>query len=372
MQCGEVTTPRRTGGRNCAGPRVRLSFLPPSSVLPRRSACCEWAGVAHLTVPYVPRSRFPSPFVPFPCPRTAERKGGAVPRLRPALLASVCNTVPRARGFLHEVKLDGYRLQAHVHDGRVKLYTRSGLDWTSRFPPIAADMMRLPARKAIILDGEVICTDANGLPNFGALQDHLKRGRHDRMVFYAFDLLHLDGHDTRPAPLIERKRVLQSLLTASVPRVLYSEHFEDGTALYAQAAKLGLEGVVSKRVDAPYRSGRGDHWHKTKCWQVGRFIVVGYAPDGMGGLAKLRLARREAGKLVYAGRVGTGWDYRTARDIRAALAPLARSTSPLAKPLRKNDTTWTEPRYEAEVAYADMTDDGMIRHPSFKALRHRR
>ena len=167
------------------------------------------------------------------------------------------------------------------------------------------------------------------------------------MVFYAFDLLHLDGFDTRPAPLIGRKRALQGFLAearASATRVLYSDHFEDGVALYAQAAKLGLEGVVSKRADAPYRSGRGDHWHKTKCWQVGRFIVVGFAPDGMGGLAKLRLARREGDKLVYAGRVGTGWDYRTARDIRNALAPLVRPTCPLAKPLRKKDTTWTEPR----------------------------
>jgi bifunctional non-homologous end joining protein LigD len=228
----------------------------------------------------------------------------------------------------------------------------------------------LPAATAI-LDGEIISTEKDGRPNFGALQDDLKRGRYDRMVYYAFDLLHLDGFDTRHAPLIERKRALQSFLAeaqGSMPRVLYSEHFEDGAALYAQAAKLGLEGVVSKRADSPYRSGRGEHWHKTKCWKVGRFIVVGFAPDGTGGLAKLRLARREGGKLIYAGRVGTGWDYRTAREIRSALAPLARPTSPLATPIKKKDTTWVQPRFEAEVAYADITDDGMVRQPSFKAL----
>ena len=278
--------------------------------------------------------------------------------------------MPSARGFLHELKLDGYRVQAHLRDGRVTLYTRTGLDWTKRFQWIATDVAYLPAATAI-LDGEIISAEKDGRPNFGALQDDLKRRRYDRMVYYAFDLLHLDGFDTRPAPLIERKRALQTFLTeaqGSASRVLYSEHFEDGAALYAQAAELGLEGIVSKRADAPYRSGRGDHWHKTKCWQIGRFIVVGFAPDGMGGLAKLRLARREGRKLVYAGRVGTGWDYRTAREIRSALAPLARGTSPLAKPIKKEDTTWVEPQFEAEVAYADMTADGMMRQPSFKAL----
>jgi bifunctional non-homologous end joining protein LigD len=262
-------------------------------------------------------------------------------------LASLRIKVPSARGFVHELKLDGYRIQAHLRDGRVTVYTRTGLDWTARFPWVAADVASLQASE-VIIDGEIISADANGRPNFGALQDDLKRRRYDRMVYYAFDLLHLDGFDTRAAPLIERKRVLQAFVTeagASAPRILYSEHFEDGAALYAQAAKLGLEGVVSKRVDAPYRSGRGEHWHKTKCWQVGRFVVVGFAPDGMGGLAKLRLARREGGKLVYAGRVGTGWDYRTAREIRSALAPLTRPTSPLAKPIKKRDTTWVEPLF---------------------------
>ena len=285
-------------------------------------------------------------------------------------LASLRTKVPTARGFVHELKLDGYRVQAHLRDGRVALYTRTGLDWTVRFPWIAKDMSYLPAGNAII-DGEIISADTNGGPNFGALQDDLKRRRYDRMIYYAFDLLHLDGFDTRPAPLLERKRVLQAFLgeaQASAPRVLYSEHFEDGAALYAQAAKLGLEGIVSKRADAPYRSGRGDHWHKTKCWQIGRFVVVGFAPDGMGGLAKLRLARREGEKLVYVGRVGTGWDYRTAREIRSVLAPLARSTCPLTKPQRKRDTTWVEPQFGAEVAYADITEDGRLRHPSFKSF----
>jgi bifunctional non-homologous end joining protein LigD len=272
--------------------------------------------------------------------------------------------------YVHELKLDGYRLQAHLRDGRATLYTRSGLDWTVRFPTIAADIARLPAGK-IVIDGEVISADAMGRPNFSALQDDLKSGRHDRMVYYAFDLLHLDGFDIRAAPLVERKRVLQSFLAearATAPRVLYSDHFEDGADLYARAIALGLEGIVSKRTDAPYRSGRGEAWIKVKCLKRERFVVVGFAPEGSAGIAKLRLARHEGDSLVYVGRVGTGWDRKTAAAIRRALEPLARPACPLAKPIRRKDTVWVEPNYETDVAYTELTDDGMLRHPSFKGL----
>jgi bifunctional non-homologous end joining protein LigD len=285
------------------------------------------------------------------------------------MLATLRTRVPSGTDYVHEVKLDGYRIQAHLNDGRVTLYTRSGLDWTKRFPTVAADITRLPAGK-LVIDGEVVSSDAEGRPNFGALQDDLKRGRYDRMVFYVFDLLHLDGFDTRAAPLIERKRVLQSFLTeASVPGVIYNEDFEDGADLYARARRMKLEGVVSKRAEGRYRSGRTEAWWiKVKCWKRDSFVVVGFVPDGAGGLSKLRLARREGHALIYAGRVGTGWDHKTARAIRRSLEPLARPTSPLSKSIRKRDTTWVEPRFEAEITYADITDDGMVRHQSFKRL----
>jgi bifunctional non-homologous end joining protein LigD len=149
---------------------------------------------------------------------------------------------------------------------------------------------------------------------------------------------------------------------------VFCEHFDDGVDLYKRAFRMGLEGTVSKRADAPYRSGRTEAWVKVKSWKRDRFVVVGFVPDGAGGLAKLRLARREGRALIYAGRVGTGWDHKTARVVRAALAPLARPTSPLTTPIRKRDTTWVEPRFDAEITYADVTDDGMVRHPSFKRL----
>jgi bifunctional non-homologous end joining protein LigD len=285
-------------------------------------------------------------------------------------LARARDKVTSARAFVHELKLDGYRIQAHLRDRRVTLYTRTGLDWTHRFPAIAADVGRLPANK-LVLDGEVISADAGGRPDFPALQDDLKRGRHDRMVYYAFDLLHLDGFDTRAAPLTARKRVLQSFLAeagASAPSVIYSEHFEDGADLYRRALGMGLEGIVSKRADAPYRSGRSEEWCKVKCWKSARFAVVGFVPEGSDGLLKLRLARREGGALIYAGAVGTGWDRKAARSIRRALDPHLRRRSPLHKRVKAPDTRWVEPAYDAEVAYSDVTAHGMLQRPVFKAL----
>jgi bifunctional non-homologous end joining protein LigD len=172
---------------------------------------------------------------------------GAKPAPFPGFIAPMLATpgskVPKGPGYVHEMKLDGYRVQAHLNDGRVTLFTRSGLDWTKRFPTIAADIARLPAGK-LVIDGEVVSPDANGRPNFAALQDDLKRRRYDRMIYYVFDLLHLHGFDTRGAPLIERKRVLKSFLTEAAsfaPGVIYSEHFDDGIDLYKRAFRMGLE-----------------------------------------------------------------------------------------------------------------------------------
>jgi bifunctional non-homologous end joining protein LigD len=289
-------------------------------------------------------------------------------------LATQRDEVTSARGFVHELKLDGYRIQAHLRDGHVTLYTRTGLDWSNRFPAIATELACLPSGK-VILDGELISADASGCPDFPALQDDLKRGRHDRMVYYAFDLLHLDGFDTRAAPLIERKRVLQSFLAEAgssapgeISRVIYSEHFEDGADLYRRALGMGLEGIVSKRADAPYRSGRTEAWCKVKAWKTARFAVAGFVPEGADGLLKLRLARREGGMLIYVGAVGTGWDRKTARSIRRTLKPHVRAASPLSKPVKMQDTWWVEPLHDAEVAYSDVTTGGLLQRPVFKAL----
>jgi bifunctional non-homologous end joining protein LigD len=223
-------------------------------------------------------------------------------------LATARTQLPTGAAYVHEPKIDGYRMQAHLHEGRVTLLSRNALAWTARLPTVAEDMARLPAR-ALVLDGEVVSAAESGRVDFAQLQDDLKRKRYDRLCYYAFDLLHLDGFDVRGAPLMERKRLLRAFLPEAngrAPRVLYTDHFQDGAALYEAVCALGLEGVVSKRADAPYRSGRTESWVKVKCLRRERFVVVGFVPEGGGGIAKLRLARREGRELIYVGRVGTG------------------------------------------------------------------
>jgi bifunctional non-homologous end joining protein LigD len=222
----------------------------------------------------------------------AARNAAPMPGFVPPQLATLRPKLPAGAAWIHEAKFDGYRLQLHKHDKGVTIYTRSGLDWTKRFPTIAADLARLPATR-LIIDGELISAGEDGMANFSALQDDLKQGRYDRMVFYAFDLLHSDDVDLRPAPLLERKDALGALLAdAPLLRILLSEHFDDGLALFERAKAIGLEGVVSKRGDLPYRIGRGESWIKVKCNKRERFVIVGFVHEGSSGIAKLRLARR--------------------------------------------------------------------------------
>jgi bifunctional non-homologous end joining protein LigD len=283
-------------------------------------------------------------------------------------LATLKDEPPAGPRWVHELKLDGYRAQASFHDGRATIYSRRGNDWTARFGSIGAALQHLPAN-GFVIDGEVVVPDDEGRPNFGWLQDDLAEGRTDRMLYYAFDLLWLDGFDIRTAPLVDRKRILAELLEKAPHPIVYSEHFEiEGPALYDQACRLGVEGTISKVRDAPYRSGRGETWIKVKCWQRRKFVVVGFVPESSAGIAALRLGEMRNGKLMYAGKVGTGWGRAAAADIRRQMDALVRKTSPLDERIRKPDTLWVEPRYEADVAFADMTDDGLVRHPSFHGL----
>ena len=213
-------------------------------------------------------------------------------------LATLSSKAPSSDDWVHEIKFDGYRMQARIGGGEVSLKTRTGLDWTHKFPTIAEAIAAL-ADHDVILDGEIASFDANGVSDFSALQDDLKNGRHDRLVYYVFDLLHLDGQDLTAAPLLERKRALAELL-AGLPQdgvVRLSEHFEeDGATMLKHARDLHLEGIISKRADAPYRSGRSGDWLKIKCSNNQEFIVIGYEPSDKRGradpLAAARLLRQ--------------------------------------------------------------------------------
>jgi bifunctional non-homologous end joining protein LigD len=296
-----------------------------------------------------------------------------LPPFIPPQLATLQSSTPAGAAFVHEVKLDGYRLQPHIRNGRVTLYTRRGLDWTHRFGrTLPTTLLQLPVKTAIV-DGEVIVEGKGGLPSFSALQDALSIGGKGQYVFYAFDLLYLDGRDLRELSLIESKAALAKLIPA--PDVVrYSEHFEDGAALFQQACAIGLEGIISKKRSAPYRSSRGKDWLKVKCSLRQEFVVAGYVPSAVSAKAigSLVLGYYDEGKLIHAGRVGTGFSHERASGLYRRLEPLRVPASPFAKRLARvdaRDVVFVRPELVAEVKFRGWSSDGLVRHASFQGLR---
>jgi len=290
-------------------------------------------------------------------------------------LATLRAEAPAGERWIHEIKFDGYRLQAHIAKGAARLLTRSGLDWTDRFGAAVADALgALPGEEAIV-DGELVVEGGSGASDFSALQADLSEGRSDRFVFYAFDLMHLDGHDLTGAALMDRKAALARLLTGAPTVLRFSEHFdEDGEMILRHACRLSLEGVVSKLRDGKYRPGRGRDWIKSKCSERQEFVVAGYVPSTTSdkAIGSLVLGHHENGKLVHAGRVGTGFSRRAAEDLFAKLEPLARDSNPFSAPLSaeaRRNVRFVEPRLVAEVEFRAWTGDGVLRHASFRGLR---
>jgi bifunctional non-homologous end joining protein LigD len=295
--------------------------------------------------------------------------------VRPCLALLAANA-PEGEGWLHEIKFDGYRLAIHIQKGEVRILTRSGLDWTHRFPAIAGGFAEAPAESAMI-DGEAVVVDAHGVSNFSALQAALAEGNAAQpAVFYAFDLMYLDGYDLRGASLDDRKAALHALLARFPhPGVQFSEHIlDDGPAMVEHACRLGLEGVVSKKRGARYRSGRGGAWLKIKCINSSEFVIGGYMPSTAmrGAIGSLVLGYHEDGKLIHAGRTGTGFTQASARALHAALSRMKRERSPFATALTADErrgVIFVEPRLVAEVEFRGWTADQPLRHAAFKGLR---
>lgn len=298
---------------------------------------------------------------------------GQLPQFVEPMLATLAKTPVGA--WLHEVKFDGYRLQARIEDGNVALLTRAGLDWTKRFGPTLVEALAGLPLKAALIDGEVVVEGAGGASDFSLLQADLSEGRADRFVYYVFDLLHLDGYDLRPTPLIERKRLLAKLVGGGAGPVRFSEHFEESGALVLQhACRLGLEGVVSKQRDAPYRSGRGKSWIKSKCSQRQEFVIAGFTPSTAArrAVGALALGLYDQGALQYVGRVGTGFSAAVAHDLYERLEPLRVATNPFAGKLTADearDLRYVRPERVAEVDFRAWTGDGLLRHAAFRGLR---
>jgi bifunctional non-homologous end joining protein LigD len=280
---------------------------------------------------------------------------------------------PDGPGWLHEIKIDGYRAQVHIHHGRTSVYSRSGYNWTDHFHQIAQAVKALSGRD-LIIDGEATVFGNTGLPDFQALRRELAKRHSDRLVYLAFDLLYLDGYDLRGAPLIERKLALQDLLAKPPPKIVYVEHFEmdDGEAVYRHACKLKLEGIVSKRRDSAYRSGRQETWLKLKCTKSDTFPIIAFV-EKLGArprkVASLYVGRREGDRLIYAGKARSGYTEAIAREVRERLDPLIIKRPPLSVPVKKPKATWVQPIVQAEIEYGGITDDGLLREAVFKGLR---
>jgi bifunctional non-homologous end joining protein LigD len=301
--------------------------------------------------------------------RTTSRKA-SVPRFLEPQLCRLVDTPPLGEEWLHELKIDGYRLQLRNEAGGATLRTRTGLDWTARFPTIAGAAAALPDG---IIDGEAAALGEDGHPDFPTLQAVLSGTSEAKLVFYAFDLLHDGTRDLRGETLEARKQALRGRLPAKDPVMRFLEHFPaPGDAVLASACRLSMEGIVSKRRDAPYLAGRGETWTKAKCRGRDEFVVGGFTRGQRGnGLGALLAGAWRGGKLAYLGRIGTGFSADPAADLLRRLAGLQRRSSPFTgpQPAKLGDVVWAEPELVVEVAHGGWTDDGLMRHASFQGLR---
>jgi len=295
-------------------------------------------------------------------------KGKAKVGFREPQLCTLVDHVPAGTNWLHEVKYDGYRALIAVTGGKAKVFTRSGLDWTDKFAGIAAAAAKLPVDSALI-DGEIVAFK-DGKPDFSTLKDAISAG--GEMTLFAFDLLALDGEDLAGLPNVVRKERLRPLLTGADPHLQFSEHIVgQGEALFETMCKEGYEGVVSKLADAPYRGKRTKAWLKIKCTRRQEFVIVGWTPsDKSRGFRALLLGVNGPDGLVYAGKVGTGFDVATMQDLQAKMARIARKTPTVDAPRAAvRGAHWVSPTLVAEIAFTETTPDGVLRHPSFLGLR---
>lgn len=286
-------------------------------------------------------------------------------------LARLSETIPRDKDWLFEVKYDGYRAVAFVSGGQCKILSRNGKDFSSKFEDIAASLTKLGGGQSFVIDGEIVVTDDEGRSDFQALQNFLKGGD-NQPTYIAFDLLSRGGDDLRALPLLERKRRLKKLLSGADGNISYSKHvLGKGEECFQLSKELGLEGIVGKKTDSPYTSGRTDDWVKIKCYKRQEFVACGFAKsDKKAGVSAILLGAYIGGKLVYVGRAGTGFTEKSGIELEKLFEKDASSKCPFEDcPKFKENPIWVKPKFVAEVQFAEFTKDGVLRQASFKGLR---
>jgi DNA ligase D-like protein (predicted ligase) len=314
-------------------------------------------------------------------PSRRSRPNCPLPQFVPPQLSQLVAKPPAGPQWVHEIKLDGYRMAARIDNGRVQLLTRTGLDWTAKYPGAGAALANVNVKTAYI-DGELCGVDEAGLPSFAHTQAATDGERGVHLAYYAFDLLHLAGWDVSSLPLVRRKELLEPLVS-NKPGLQFNGHDTgDGELILKHAGKLGFEGVVSKTVDAPYAPGNRGLWRKAKALNRQEFVIVGWSdPEGSRPhLGALLLGYyTDDGKLIYAGRVGTGMLVKLLADLRRRLDPLARKAPALnvlpprktrfGSPLVLSRVHWVEPKLVAEITYLTWTADNLLRHTVYMGLR---
>jgi bifunctional non-homologous end joining protein LigD len=300
-----------------------------------------------------------------------------LPKRIEAQLATLVKEPPTGENWLHEQKFDGYRMLCRIEDGRVRFTSRNQQDWTGRLESLVPTIQKLPLRQAI-LDGEVAVLDSHGVSSFQALQNAFGERRTGQLLYFVFDLVHLDGYDLTAVTLEERKAVLKRLIDALQrgAHIRFSEHMEGtGPKLRKKMCDLGLEGMISKRRDAPYVAGRTLTWLKSKCRLEQEFVIAGFTPPegARVGFGSLLLGYyRPDGKLAYAGRVGTGFNAKLLSDLLARLKKIEQKKPPFAEISHRSwlrAVHWVQPKLVAQVEFSNWTDEGLVRQAAFRGLR---